>query len=613
MKEEIIREKVVIKFAGDSGDGIQLTGTQFANNTALHGYDLVTFPDFPAEIRAPQGTVAGVSGYQMHFGSVEIDTPGDICDVLVVMNAAALKNNVRYINQDTIIIADSSGFDSKNLKLSGYGVDVNPLADIKGKVKEVFEVDVTKLTSIALEQSPIDAKDKDRCKNMFILGLIFWLYERDLDDTIQYLQEKFAKKEAIREANILALQKGFHYGEITELFHHHYKVNQAKLIQGNYRSINGNEAVSIALICASVKAKLPLFYGTYPITPASDILHFLAKKENDFALKVFQAEDEIAAISSAIGASFGGSLAVCGTSGPGMALKTEAIGLAISMELPLVVIDVQRAGPSTGMPTKTEQSDLLQAVYGRNGEAPLPVFAPATPADCFDMTYAACKIAVEHMTPVIILSDLFLANGTEPWLYPSMENLKSIQHKIITEAIENQYLPYQRDENLVRSWVLPGTKNLEHRLGGLEKQDVSGNVSYDGENHQEMIRLRAAKIQKIAEFIPLQEIDLGVEDADIAIVGWGSTYGSIRTVTKELLAEKKSVAHIHIKYLFPFPSNLGTLLKKFKRVIVPEINNGQLVKLIRQEFFIDAIAFNQIKGQPIKSSDLKLEIEKYLK
>lgn len=612
MKQEIEKVKVVIKFAGDSGDGIQLTGTQFANNTALHGYDLITFPDFPAEIRAPLGTVAGVSGYQMHFGSVEIDTPGDMCDVLVVMNAAALKNNLKYINKDTIIIADTSGFDAKNLKLSGYGVDAIPLEDIKDKVKDVYPIDVTKLTTIALTDAPIDAKEKDRCKNMFILGIIYWLYERDLDDTIHYLKDKFAKKEAIRDANILALQKGFHYGETTEIFHAHYKVNHATLKQGNYRSINGNEAVSIALICAATKAQLPLFYGTYPITPASDILHFLAKKEKDYELKVFQAEDEIAAICSAIGASFGGSLATCGTSGPGMALKTEAIGLAISMELPLVIINVQRSGPSTGMPTKTEQADLLQAVYGRNGEAPLPVLAPSSPSDCFQVTYDACKIALEHMTPVIVLSDLFLANGTEPWLFPTFEELESIQNKLIQSSENDVYLPYKRDEDLVRSWAVPGTKNMEHRLGGLEKQQEAGTVSYDGENHHIMIKTRAAKIQKITQFIPDQKIDLGDEKAKVAIVGWGSTYGSIRTVTKELLAENKSVAHIHIKNLFPFPQNLESLLKRFDKIIVPEINNGQLIKLIREQFLIDAIPFNQIKGQPLKVADLKEELLKHI-
>ena len=610
MKEEIEKVKVVIKFAGDSGDGIQLAGTQFANNTAQHGYDLITFPDFPAEIRAPLGTVAGVSGYQMHFGSVEIDTPGDICDVLVVMNAAALKNNLQYLNKDSIVIADTSGFDSKNLKLAGYDVAANPLEDVKNQVKEVYSIDVTKLTSIALATAPIDAKEKDRCKNMFILGVIYWLYERELDDTISYLIEKFAKKEAIRDANILALQKGFHYGETTEIFHVHYKVGKASLKSGNYRSINGNEAVSIAMICAASKAGLPLFYGTYPITPASDILHFLAKKEKEYAIKVFQAEDEIAAICSAIGASFGGSLATCGTSGPGMALKTEAIGLAISMELPLVIINVQRSGPSTGMPTKTEQADLLQAVYGRNGEAPLPVLAPSTPSDCFQIAYEACKIALEHMTPVIILSDLFLANGTEPWLFPKYDELPIITNKIIKNSNDTTYLPYKRDANLVRDWAIPGTKNLEHRLGGLEKQQEVGTVSYDGENHHIMVKTRASKIQKIAPLIPLQKIDLGNENADMVIVGWGSTYGSIRTVTKELLAENKSIAHIHIKYLFPFPTNLEHLLKGFKKVIVPEINNGQLIKLIREQFLIDAIPFNQIKGQPLKVEDLKEAILK---
>lgn len=612
MKEEIIQEKVVIKFAGDSGDGIQLAGSQFANNTAMEGYDLITFPDFPAEIRAPQGTVAGVSGYQLHFGSVEIDTPGDICDVLVVMNAAALKSNLRFINHDSIVIADISGFDTKNLKLSGQDTQSNPLVDLKRIVKEVYEVDVTKLTSIALADAPIDAKDKDRCKNMFILGIIYWLYERKIDDTVRYLEEKFARKEALRDANILALKKGFHYGEITEIFHNNIKVQPASLEKGNYRSINGNEAIGIGLICAAGKAQLPLYYGTYPITPASDILHFLAKKEREYGIKVFQAEDEIAAVCSAIGASFGGSLAVCGTSGPGMALKTEAIGLAISLELPLVIFNIQRAGPSTGMPTKTEQSDLLQAIYGRNGEAPLPVLAPATSADCFQIAYQACKIAIEHMTPVIVLSDLFLANGTEPWLFPSYDELASIQHRKMDSASADSYQPYKRDIDLVRSWAVPGTKNLEHRIGGLEKQNVSGSVSYDGENHHQMIQIRAEKVQKIAKLIPKQIVDLGSEEGGIAIVGWGSTYGSIRTVTKDLLVEHQKVSHIHIRYLFPFPENLGELLRKFDKIIVAEVNNGQLIKLLREAFLIDAVGFNQVKGQSLNVQDLKNEIIKHL-
>jgi 2-oxoglutarate ferredoxin oxidoreductase subunit alpha len=591
---------------------MQLVGNQFTYNTAHLGHDLATFPDFPAEIRAPQGTLAGVSGFQIHFGSVEIDTPGDVYDVLVVMNAAALKNNIKSTNSDTIIIADISGFDSKNLKLAGHLADDKPLDEIKEKVKVVYEIDITKLTSIALAESSIDAKDKDRCKNMFALGVVYWLYERDLDETIQYINEKFSKNSSLKDANILTLQKGFHFGETTEIFHNRFHVLKAKQQKGNYRGINGNEALGIALICAGAKSNLPLYFSTYPITPASDILHFLAKKEKEYHIKVFQAEDEISAISSAIGASFGGSLAVCSTSGPGMALKTEALGLAVSMELPLVVCNIQRAGPSTGMPTKTEQTDLLQAVYGRNGEAPLPVLAASSPSDCFYMTYEACRIAIEHMTPVILLSDLFLANGTEPWLYPKFEDLKPINNKKINSTQQEVFLPFSRDENLVRNWAIPGTKNLEHRIGGIEKQQDTGSVSYDGDNHQKMIQIRAEKVNKIAQFIPNQDVELGEKTGDIAIVGWGSTYGSIRTVTKELLNEDKSIAHIHIKYLHPFPSNLKELLSGYKKVLVAEINNGQLVKLIREQFLIDAIPFNQIKGQPIKVSDLKSEILKQL-
>lgn len=607
---KIHQDHLVIKFAGDSGDGMQLTGNQFTANTAQGGYDLATFPDFPAEIRAPLGTVAGVSGFQLHFGSTEIDTPGDTYDVLIAMNAAAFSANFKNVKQGGTIIADISGFDKKNLKLAGYAEDASLLVNSSTSTFTFFEVDITKLTIASLEGIEMDPKDKDRSKNMFVLGLVYWLYDRELQSTLSFIEEKFAKNEALRNANVLALKAGYHYGETAELFTNKYELQKAIQPAGDYRGISGNEALSIGLMVAAAKAKLPLFFATYPITPASDILHFLAKQTKDFNVQTFQAEDEIAAVCAAIGASFGGQLAVSSTSGPGMALKTEALGLAISLELPLVICNIQRAGPSTGMPTKTEQADLLQALYGRNGEAPLPVIAAFSPSDCFETAFEAARIALEHMTPVILLSDLYLANGSEPWRYPTFDELDDIKTKLIQSSAE-KFEPYARDENLVRNWAVPGVKSLEHRIGGLEKQDGTGNVSYDGDNHHAMVKLRAARIEKIADLIPLQNISLGADDADIAIVGWGSTNGSIRTVVKELIAENKSVAHIQVKYLNPFPKNLGALLKRFKKVIVPEINNGQLVKIIREKYLIDAIPYNKIKGQPLNIQELKDEILKH--
>ena len=607
---KIHKEHLVIKFAGDSGDGMQLTGNQFTSNTAQRGYDLATFPDFPAEIRAPLGTVAGVSGFQLHFGSTEIDTPGDTFDVLVAMNAAAFKANFKNVKPGGTIIADISGFDKKNLKLAGYAEDAALLVNSPTSTYTFFEVDITKLTIASLEGIEMDPKDKDRSKNMFVLGLVFWLYDRELQSTLTFINEKFAKNDTLRMANVLALKAGYNFGETAELFTNRFELQKANQPAGNYRGISGNEALSLGLIMAAAKAKLSLFFATYPITPASDILHFLAKQTKDFNVQTFQAEDEIAAICAAIGASFGGQLAISSTSGPGMALKTEALGLAISLELPLVICNIQRAGPSTGMPTKTEQADLFQAMYGRNGEAPLPVIAAFSPSDCFETAFEAARIALEYMTPVILLSDLYLANGSEPWRYPTFDALSDIKTKLIQTSIE-KFEPYARDENSVRNWAIPGVKSLEHRIGGLEKQDGSGNVSYDGDNHHAMVKLRAARIEKITDSIPLQTIALGDENAAIVIVGWGSTSGSIRTVVKELLLENKSVAHIQIKYLNPFPKNLGTLLKKFKTVIVPEINNGQLVKIIREKYLIDAIPYNKIKGQPLNTQELKEEILKH--
>jgi 2-oxoglutarate ferredoxin oxidoreductase subunit alpha len=582
-----IVEDVVIKFAGDSGDGMQLTGTQFTNNTALIGNDLSTFPDFPAEIRAPQGTVPGVSGFQLHFSSNPVFTPGDICDVLVAMNAAALKVNLKSLKKGGIIIVDSDGFDSKNLRLANYADGVNPIEDGSLQDYELHVIDITKLTRESLKDITLGTKEKDRAKNMFVLGFLYWLYNRDMKNTIQFLEEKFGKRPEIFESNTKALQAGYNYADTVELFSTRYKVEKAQQAKGVYRSITGNVALTYGLIAAAQQAKLPLFLGTYPITPASDILHELAKHKN-FNIRTFQAEDEIAGISAAIGASYGGSIGVTSTSGPGMALKTEAMGLAVMLEIPLVIINVQRGGPSTGLPTKTEQSDLLQAYYGRNGECPMPIIASNSPSDCFDAAFEAVRIAIEHMTPVILLSDGYVANGAEPWRFPQTKDLKNIQVVFKKEltADEEKFLPYKRDEKLTRPWALPGTPGLEHRIGGIEKEDIT------------------AKVNAIADYIPLQTLESGPEKGDVLVLGWGSTKGSIKSAVSTLQAQGFSVAHAHIKYVRPFPKNLATLLGNYKRILVPEINNGQLVKIIRDQFLVDAVAFNKIKGTPITSQEL---------
>jgi 2-oxoglutarate ferredoxin oxidoreductase subunit alpha len=607
-------EDVVIKFAGDSGDGMQLTGTQFTNNTALIGNDLSTFPDYPAEIRAPQGTVAGVSGFQLHFSSQRVYTPGDSSDVLVAMNAAALKVNLKSIKKGGIIILNLDGFDSKNLRLAGYAEGVNPLNDDSLQGFEVYKIDVTKLTREALKDiTGLGVKEKDRAKNMFVLGFIYWLYNRDLQTTITFLEEKFGKKPDIFNSNVLALKSGYNYGDTIEAFTTRYKVEKAKLPAGKYRSITGNTAVAYGLIAASEKSGLPLFLGTYPITPATDILHDLSKYKN-FGVKTFQAEDEIAGITSAIGASYGGALGVTTTSGPGMALKGEAMGLAVMLEIPLLIINIQRGGPSTGLPTKTEQSDLFQAYYGRNGECPMPIVASCTPSDCFDAVYEAARIAIQHMTPVIFLSDGYIANGAEPWRFPVSKDLKPIEVKF-KEALnegEEKLLPYKRDEKGVRPWIIPGTAGLEHRIGGLEKDNETGNVSYDSENHQIMVKNREAKVNKIADYIPLQTLDSGPEKGDVLVLGWGSTYGSIKSAVAELQAKGKSVAHAHLRYVRPFPKNLGEMMKNYKQVLIPEINNGQLIKIIKAEYLVDAKGFNKIKGTPITRGELVSAIEELL-
>lgn len=611
-KEQVLQE-VVIKFAGDSGDGMQLTGTQFTNNTALLGIDLATFPDFPAEIRAPQGTLPGVSGYQLRFSSDRIFTPGDECDVLVAMNAAALKSNLKALKKGGKIIANTDGFDAKNLRLANYPDGVNPLEDGSLENYEVIKMDVTKMTREALKEITMGTKEKDRAKNMFVLGFLYWMYNRDMENTIQFLKEKFHKKAEILESNVKALQAGYNFGDTTETFTTRYKVDKARMEAGEYRSIMGNQAVAYGLIAASQKSGLPLFLGSYPITPASDILHELSRHKG-FGVKTFQAEDEIAGITSAIGAAYGGALGVTTTSGPGMALKAEAMGLAVMLEIPLLICDIQRGGPSTGLPTKTEQSDLLQAYYGRNGECPMPIVSASTPSDCFGAVYEAVRIAVQHMTPVIFLSDGYIANGAEPWRFPKSDDLPPIVVKFKTELGhgEEKFLPYLRDERLVRPWAIPGVPGLEHRIGGLEKQNNTGNVSYDPENHQLMIKIRQEKVDKIADYIPEQTLDSGPETGKILVLGWGSTYGAIKSAVAELQQQGYAVSHAHLRYVRPFPKNLGAILKNFEQVLIPEINNGQLIKIIRDQYFVDAKGYNKIMGVPITKTELVMKLQEML-
>lgn len=613
-RKEALLQDVVIKFAGDSGDGMQLTGQQFTNNTALLGIDLATFPDFPAEIRAPIGTLPGVSGFQLRFSSDRVFTPGDLCDVLVAMNAAALKVNLKSIKPGGKIIANIDGFDAKNLRLANYPDGVNPLEDGSLDGFELTKVDVTKLTREAIKEfTELGTKERDRAKNMFVLGLLYWMYNRSLDNTIDFLKEKFGKKDVILQSNIKVLQAGYNYGDTTEAFTTRYKVEKAKMKPGVYRSIMGNQALAMGLIAASDKSGLPIFLGTYPITPASDILHELSKYKS-FGVRTFQAEDEIAGITAAIGASYGGSLGVTTTSGPGMALKTEAMGLAVMLEIPLLIVNIQRGGPSTGLPTKTEQSDLLQAYYGRNGECPMPVIASSTPSDCFDVAYEAVRIAVQHMTPVILLSDGYIANGAEPWRFPTSADLKPIDisfKKGLAEG-EEKFMPYKRDEKLVRPWAVPGTPGLEHRIGGLEKQDVTGNVNYEPENHQHMVNTRQAKVDKIADYIPLQTLDSGPEKGKILVLGWGSTYGAIKSAVQELQAEGHAVSHAHIRYLRPFPKNLGEIIGNFEKVLIPEINNGQLIKIIRDQYLVDAKGYNKVMGVPITKGELVDAVRKMI-
>jgi 2-oxoglutarate ferredoxin oxidoreductase subunit alpha len=597
--------RVTIHFAGDSGDGIQLAGSQFTNTTALAGNDLSTFPDFPAEIRAPIGTVAGVSGFQINFGSNKIHTPGGRPDVLVAMNAAAFKKNFPNLKSGGIIVLDSAGFDKKNLRLAGYDEDSKPIADIPEDY-QVYSVDITKLNREALKGLSLGSRDKDRSRNLFALGFIYFLYSRNLEPTTAFLKEKFKKKPDVLEANLRALNAGNNYGDTIEAITR-FKVAPAKMEKGQYRNITGNQATALGLIAAAEKSGLELFYGSYPITPASDILHELAAHKNR-GVKTFQAEDEIAAITSAIGASFGGALAVTGTSGPGMALKAEGIGLGIMLELPMVIVNVQRGGPSTGLPTKTEQSDLLQALYGRNGESPIPVIAANSPADCFSSAFEAARIAIEHMTPVVLLTDGYLANSSEPWKFPQASSLKAINPPII-KGDTKDFLPYRRDDRAVRSWAIPGTPGLEHRLGGLEKEKDTGNVSYEADNHQEMVKIRDLKVRLVAKDYAPQQIVQGPTSGPLLVLGWGNTLGAIQVAVEQALAQGIAVAQLHLKYINPLPEDLGAILAGYKRILIPELNNGQLVGIIRNNYLVDAVLLDKTKGQPFLAEEILEKIK----
>jgi 2-oxoglutarate/2-oxoacid ferredoxin oxidoreductase subunit alpha len=604
-KVEIIDE-VTVRFAGDSGDGMQLAGSQFTNNTALAGHDLSTLPDYPAEIRAPAGTVFGVSGFQIHYSSSEIKTPGDAPDVLVAMNPAALRVNLPELKSSATIIVNTSSFDNKHLKLAGY--ESNPLEDDTLKGFNVIHVPMTQLTQDALEKVAISTKERERSKNFFALGLTFWLFSRDLTPTLDWIDAKFDGKPKLQEANKRALRAGYHFGEMKEIFSTRYVVEKAKLKKGKYRNVSGNEATALGFVAAAMKAKLELFLGSYPITPASEILQELSALKR-FGVKTFQAEDEIAAICATIGASFTGALAITTTSGPGLALKTEATGLGVMTELPLVIVDVQRGGPSTGLPTKTEQADLLQALYGRNGEAPVCVLAAATPADCFYMAIEASRFALKYMTPVILLTDGYLANGSEPFRIPDESEIPEFPVEFRTDPKDFQ--PYARDINLSRPWAVPGTKGLEHRLGGLEKSHIYGNVSHVPENHEFMVRLREEKIMNIQQDIPDLEIEYD-QDADVLVLTWGSSFGAATEAIRRIRKSGKKIAHAHLRYIFPTPKNMKDVLERFKTVVIPELNLGQLARVIRSEFLIEPKQINKVQGLPFKAIEIETELNKIL-
>jgi 2-oxoglutarate ferredoxin oxidoreductase subunit alpha len=603
-------EQVTIRFAGDSGDGMQLTGGRFTSETALIGNDLSTLPDFPAEIRAPAGSLPGVSGFQLHFADHDILTPGDAPDVLVAMNPAALKTNLRDLPRGGTLIVNRDAFTERNLEKAGY--EASPLEDGSLDEFHVHEVPLTTLTLEALKEVEVTKREAERSKNMFALGLMSWLYHRPTDGTIKYLERKFASKPAIAEANLKAFRAGWAYGETSEDFVVSYEIGPAPLPRGTYRNVTGNQALGLGLIAAGVKSGLPLFLGAYPITPASGILEDLSRHKR-FGIRTFQAEDEIAAAGAAVGASFGGALGVCTSSGPGVVLKAETVGLAVALELPLLILDIQRAGPSTGMPTKPEQADLLMVMFGRNAESPVPVVAAATPGGCFEAALEAARIALKYRTPVYLLSDAYLANGSEPWLLPSVDALPEIPVEFATGPNhDGDFLPYVRDpDTLARDWAIPGTPGLEHRLGGLEKQDVTGNVSYDPDNHDRMVRLRAQKVAGIAADIP----ELAVDDPDgasLLVLGWGGTYGPITAAVRRLRADGKKVAQAHLTHLNPFPRNTGEVLRSYGRVLVPEMNLGQLLKLVRAEFLVDAVGYNQVRGLPLRAGELAQAMEAML-
>jgi len=600
-------DQAVIRFAGDSGDGMQITGSQFTNTAALIGNDLATFPDFPAEIRAPAGTLPGVSGFQVNFSSRDVFTPGDAVDVLVAMNPAALATNLADLKPGGILIVNVDNF--KEVDLKKAQAKTNPLEDHSLEGYRLFPVELTKLTRLALRDLGLDAKSMDRCKNFFALGMCYWLYNRPMDHTYKWLDEKFGSKPVLAEANKLAMKGGYAYCDATEAFQVRYEVPAAKLEPGVYRNISGNSALALGFVAAAQKAGIPLFQGSYPITPASDILHELSMYK-EFGVMTFQAEDEIAAVTSAIGAAYGGALALTTTSGPGMALKMEAIGLAIAVELPIVICNIQRGGPSTGLPTKTEQADLLQALFGRNSEAPVPVLVAATPGDCFWMALEASRIALKYMVPVIVLSDGYLANGAEPWKIPTLEELPDFPVKYRTER--EGFQPYLRHPTtLARPWAVPGTPGLEHRIGGLEKQDVTGNINYEPLNHERMVRLRAAKVAAVVQEVP-DAVPAGDPDGDLLLVGWGSTYGSITAALRAQRDKGRRIGHVHLRHLNPLPKNLGEVLKRYRRVVVPEMNMGQLLWVLRAKYLVDAEGFNKIQGKPFKQSEIEGKIEQVL-
>ena len=601
-------ETVTIRFAGDSGDGMQLTGTQFTNTSAVVGNDISTLPDFPAEIRAPAGSLPGVSGFQLNFSSQDIKTPGDQPNVLVAMNPAALKVNLADLEEGGTLIVNTDGFTAENLKYANYAA--NPLEDGSLAGYRVHKLPISTLNMNALKGNvELSRKEIDRCKNFFALGVLYWLYDRPLDNTLGWINAKFGKTPELAKANEISLRTGYNFADTTEVFTTHFTIKKAQIAPGKYRKITGNEATAIGFVAASQLAGRDLFYGSYPITPASDILHELARHKN-FGVKTFQAEDEIAAVCSAIGASFAGQIGLTGTSGPGVALKQEAIGLAVMTELPLVIVNVQRGGPSTGLPTKTEQADLFQAVWGRNGECPAIVIAPATPADCFHMAIEAVRLAFKYMSPVFYLSDGYLANGAEPWALPEIEDLPKIEVSFASDP--TGFMPYARDpETLARPWAIPGTPGLEHRIGGIEKQHITGNVNYDPENHHLMVKLRQEKIDRVANDIPLVEV-FGESTGKVLVLGWGSTYGSITSAVEKLQSEGKSVSSAHLRHLNPFPRNLGDVLAGFETVIIPEMNLGQLCTMIRAKYLVNAIAFSKVKGRPFQIREIVRKVEEYL-